>query len=475
MNRRQFTQIAIVLAARRGLAQTIEAPVYEEKYRPQFHFSPKTGWTNDPNGLVFYKGEFHLFFQHNPFDTKWGNMTWGHAVSPDLVHWKQLAEAIEPDQRGTIFSGSAVVDENNTAGLRKGPEKTIVNIYTAAGGTSPESQGQPYTQCIAYSNDRGRTFTKYASNPVVPHMMGSNRDPKVVWHAPTKKWIMVLFLDGNLFRFLSSPDLKIWTTLHDIVVPGSAECPDFFEMAVDGEPGVTKWVWTSANDHYLIGSFDGQRFVPEVMTNQGTAGGNYYAVQTYSGLPEGRRVQLSWMKGGVYPHMPFNQQMSFPYDLKLRRFGTTLKLCALPVREIESIQHEPKVWTGLDLKPGDNPLSDMAGDLWDIQAEFNPGMATEVGFSIRGRKVAYTVTTPKEHRLSNGELNIGMSAQTIPVKLRLLVDRTTVEVFGNDGEIVMPACFLPKDSEQGLKMYSDGGTAKIASLKVYKLKSAWKA
>jgi fructan beta-fructosidase len=232
-------------------------------------------------------------------------------------------------------------------------------------------------------------------------------------------------------------------------------------------------VWTAANDHYLIGTFDGNRFLPEVMTNQGTAGGNYYAVQTYSGLPNGRRVQLSWMKGGVYPHMPFNQQMSFPYELKLRRFGTTLKLCALPVREIESIKDDPKVWTGLELKPGANPLSEMSGDLWDIQAEFDPGAAAEVGFSIRGRKVTYTVKSPKEHRLGNGELNIGMNPQSHAVTLRILADRTTVEVFGNDGEIVMPACFLPKDDEQGLRMFADGGAARVASLKVYKLKSAW--
>src|ERR1035438_6644639 len=174
-----------------------------------------------------------------------------------------------------------------------------------------------------------------------------------------------------------------------------------------------------------------------------------------------------------YPHMPFNQQMSFPYELKLRRFGTTLKLCSLPVREIESIQQEPKLWTGLELKPGDNPLSEMSGDLWDIQAEFDPGAATEVGFSIRGRKVAYTARTPKEYRLSNGDLNTGIGPHTKPVKLRILVDRTTVEVFGNDGEIVMPACFLPKDSYQSLKMFSDGGVARVASLKIYKLKSAW--
>ena len=209
--------------------------------------SPPRNWTNDPNGLVFYKGEYHLFFQHNPNGIDWGNMTWGHAVSPDLVHWKQLANAIEPDRLGTIFSGSAVVDWDNTAGFQKGDEKTIVAIYTAAGGTSDQSKGQPFTQCIAYSNDRGRTWTKYDKNPVLKHIVGGNRDPKVVWHAPTRRWIMALFLDGNEFAFFSSPDLKTWTQLQRMTIPNCAECPDFFEMPVDGKPELKKWVWTAAN------------------------------------------------------------------------------------------------------------------------------------------------------------------------------------------------------------------------------------
>ncbi len=210
------------------------------------------------------------------------------------------------------------------------------------------------------------------------------------------------------------------------------------------------------------------------MTNQGTVGGNYYAVQTYSGLPNGRRVQLSWMKGGQHPGMPFNQQMSFLYELKVRRIGTTLKICALPVREIESIRHAPKTWSDLELKPGDDPLSEMSGDLWDIDTEIEPGNASEFGFLIRGRKVCYTVKTPKEHRLNNGELNIGMNPQAKSLKLRILVGRTTVEAFGNDGEMVMPACFLPKDDDLTLKLFASGGTARIVSLKIHKLKSAWK-
>ena len=449
--------------------------MYDEKYRPQFHFSPKKGWTNDPNGLVFYKGEYHLFFQHNPFDVKWGNMTWGHAVSPDMVHWTQIENALFPDTMGTMFSGSAIVDWNNTAGLQNGEEKTLVLIYTAAGGTNPESKGQPYTQCIAYSNDRGRTWTKYAGNPVVPNIVGSNRDPKVVWHAPSRQWIMTLFLEGNSYGFLSSPDLKKWTMLHHISVPKVGECPDFFEMPVENEPGVSKWVWTGANANYLIGSFDGRRFVPEVMTQPLSFGANYYAVQTYSDLPGNRRVQMSWMSGGKYPGMPFNQQMSCPYEFKLRKYGyNSYRIYALPIKEIEPLRGTPRSWKDVVVNPGENPLTGIAGDLWDINAEVEVGTAKEVGFRIRGRTVAYTVKEiARNNSLSSDNMKTEMGMKGGRVKMRILVDRTTVEVFGNDGEVVIPTCFLPDDNNKTLELFSSGGAAKVNSLVIYPMRSAW--
>jgi len=183
-------------------------------------------WTNDPNGLVYYKGEYHLFFQHNPTGINWGNMTWGHAVSKDLVHWAQLDNAIERDKLGTIFSGSAVVDWENTSGFGSADEKALVCIYTAAGGSSPESSGQPFTQCIAYSTD-GRKFTKYDKNPVLGNIIGGNRDPKVIWYAGEKKWVMALFIDGDTYAIFESKDLKSWTKLQDIKFPGHGEYPDF--------------------------------------------------------------------------------------------------------------------------------------------------------------------------------------------------------------------------------------------------------
>ncbi len=445
--------------------------LYNETYRPQFHFTPRRNWTNDPNGLVFYKGEYHLFFQHNPKGIDWGNMTWGHAVSRDLVHWAQLADAIEPDRLGTIFSGSAVVDWNDTAGFQTGQEKPIVAIYTSAGGTSPESRGQPFAQSIAYSNDCGRTWTKYAKNPVLGHIVASNRDPKVVWHAPTKAWIMTLFKDGNVYAFFSSPDLKRWTHLHDITVAGCGECPDFFEMPVDGDPKKTKWVWTAANGHYLVGSFDGKRFTAETGPHRADWGGNYYAVQTYGDIPpsDGRRIQIAWMNGGKYPGMPFNQQMSFPCELRLRMFPEGLRICRLPVKEIETLHEKEVARADRTLKPGENLLAGVAGELFDVRAEVELGDAAGFGFKLRGQPVHYAV---KDKKLTC----LGHSGPLEPsgnrVKLQILLDRTSIEVFGNDGKLSMTSCFLPKLTDRDLEVYAVGGSVKVVSLSVFPLRSA---
>jgi fructan beta-fructosidase len=474
MNRRQLFRAAAgaaATAAAQAQQKPAEAAVYNEKYRPQFHFSPKKGWTNDPNGLVFYKGKYHLFFQHNPFDVKWGNMTWGHATSPDMVHWTQHESAIVPDKMGTIFSGSAVVDWNNTAGFQQGAEKTIVCIYTAAGGTSPESQGQPFTQCIAYSSDGGATFTKYAGNPVVANVVGSNRDPKVVWHEPTRRWIMALFLDANTYGLLNSPDLKHWTLLQTLVVPGVAECPDFFEMKVDDEPGAARWVMTGANGNYVVGSFDGRRFTPEVLTQPMHAGPNYYAVQTFSDLAGGRRVQMSWMNGGRYPDMPFNQQMSFPYELTLRKSGyRAYRLYANPIGEIESLRGAPQTWKDVNVAPGvASPLGEVAArDGCEIIAVIEPGAASQVGLRIRGHIVAYKA----KNTLVSGSASTPMGLQAGRLTLRVLVDRASVEVFGNQGEAVIPSCFLP-DPSQGIEAFAAGGPARLVSLGIYPLKSIW--
>ncbi|MEN6496146.1 MAG: glycoside hydrolase family 32 protein [Thermoguttaceae bacterium] len=459
-----------------SIAQADELPglatVYKEPYRPQFHFSPQYGWTNDPNGMVYYDGEYHLFFQHNPYGTSWGNMTWGHAISTDLLHWQELPDAVYPDKLGTIFSGSAVVDWNNTAGFQQGKEKTLVLIYTAAGGTNRVSHDQKFTQAIAYSTDRGRTWTKYAKNPVLGHIEGGNRDPKVFWHEPSRQWVMALYLDKFDFALFASPDLKQWTRLCDIPAFGDRECPDFFELAVDGDKNNTRWLFWGASGYYLIGRFDGKTFVKESGPHQARWGANDYAAQTYSDIPaaDGRRIQIAWMNGGKYPGMPFNQQMSIPRVFTLRTTPEGIRLFMEPVKELEALRTKQHAWKSVALAPGDNLLEHVSAELLDIEAELELGDAKQVGFELRGHKVEYSVA---DKRLTA----LGRSAPLEPVngriRLRILVDRTSQEVFADDGRVSMASCFLPASDGKPLAIYAVGGKAKITSMNVWELKSAW--
>ena len=442
---------------------------YKEKYRPQYHFTPKTNWTNDPNGLIYYKGEYHLFFQHNPTGINWGNMTWGHAVSPDLVHWKQLPHAIHPDELGTIFSGSGVVDYNNTAGFQTGDEAVLVVFYTSAGSHAPEKV--PFTQSIAYSNDRGRSWTKYEGNPVIEHIVGSNRDPKVIWHEPTQKWVMTLFLDGNDFTFFGSTNLREWERLSDIKIP-DGECPDLFELAVDGDPDNTKWVFWGAGGKYYVGDFDGKNFIQDGESQRADFGANFYAAQTWSDIPDsdGRRIQIAWMNGSNPPDMPFNQQMSFPCVLTLRTTEDGIRLHREPVAEIENIHDWTHALSDVTLNPDENLLAGLTGELFDIRAEIELNSATAVGFNIRGQDVRYDVS---EKQLTFLGRSGPLAPQDGKIQLQILVDRISIEAFGNSGALSMTSYFLPDMDDADIGIYAEGGAATLVSLKVHELKSSW--
>ncbi len=445
--------------------------LYQEALRPQFHFSARQNWLNDPNGLVFYKGEYHLFFQHNPHGNEWGNMTWGHAVSRDLLHWKQLNPALEPDEMGTMFSGSAIVDHNNATGFGTGKEKAIVAIYTAAGGTSPASQGQPFTQCLAYSANRGRTWHKYARNPILKHIADGNRDPKVIWHEPTQAWIMALYLDKNDFALFASPDLKNWSHLHNLTLPGCEECPDFFPLQVEGSTMGTQWVFMAANGHYLVGSFDGRKFTPHGPAQPSDYGANFYAPQTYSDIPgvDGRRLQIAWMRGGKYPEMPFNQQMSFPCVLTLRQTAQGLRLYRCPAAEISKLVVKQQRWQNLSLKPTQNPLSGQQGELWDMDVEFELENGSEFGVTTRGATIRYNVAA---QTLTCLESSITLEPVNNRIQLRLLVDRSSLEVFANDGSVSLTNTFHPAPNAPDLTLFVTGGTVKVVMLRVRALASA---
>jgi fructan beta-fructosidase len=439
------------------------ANLYREKLRPQFHFSPRRGWNNDPNGLVFYKGEYHLFFQHNPYGWNWGNMHWGHAVSPDLIHWKELPEALYPDRHGTMFSGSAVVDWNNTAGFQTGDEKALVCIFTAA--------GNPFTQGLAFSNDRGRTWTKYENNPVLPHLVGGNRDPKVIWYRPENKWIMALYLDKSDYALFSSPDLKRWEKMSEVSIPGTSECPEFFEIAVEGSKSEKRWIFYGGNGRYLVGTFDGRKFTSESGPHSLQHGNCWYASQTYTDIlpADGRRILIPWGQMAT-PGMPFNQMMGIPVELTLRKSEEGLRLAANPVKELELLRVNSRSWKSQTLTPGDNPLAGASGELLDLAAEIALGEATAVEFNLRGVPVSYDVK--KQQLICRGP-QAALKPVEGKIRLRLLVDRTSIDIFGNEGRLYMPMGVIVPQEDTSLGVQAKGGSARIESLEVHALRSAW--
>jgi sucrose-6-phosphate hydrolase SacC (GH32 family) len=445
--------------------------LYRESVRPQFHFTSKRGWNNDPNGLVYHQGEYHLFYQHNPYGWNWGNMHWGHAVSPDLVHWRELGEALYPDSLGTMFSGSAVVDSANTAGFNQHDHPAMVCVYTAAGGTSRASEGRRFSQCLAYSTNAGRTWTKYESNPVLPHIIAENRDPKVIWYEPERKWVMALYLDKSDYALFSSPDLKRWERMSDVSIPGTSECPEFFEIPVEGERGTTRWIFYGGNGRYSVGIFDGTKFAPESGPHSLNLGNCFYASQTYNHIPvqDGRRILIAWGQVNL-PGMPFNQMMDFPVELTLRRTEAGLRLFAVPAREIERLRGTPTHFNTENLPPGVRSIENAPLDAMEVQAEFDAGNASEVGLLIHGISVNYDTKTQE---LSCLQKKAPLPLAAGRLQLRLLVDLASIEIFANGGQVYMPMGIVLDKSRAPLAIVTRGAEAKKASLTVYPLSSIW--
>jgi fructan beta-fructosidase len=441
----------------KGLAAVVQGDaikggddLYKEKHRPQFHFTSRRGWLNDPNGLIFSDGEYHLYYQHNPYGWDWGNMHWGHAVSADLVHWKELPISLYPRRFGDwCFSGSAVVDG-----------KRLAAAYTSTG------RGE----CIAFSGDRGRTWTDFKGDPVVKH---NGRDPRLLWHEPSKQWIMAVYdeSDGKKWiAFHTSPDLKEWKIQSRI--EGFYECPDLFEAPVEGGDGARKWVLYSGDAKYVVGDFDGKTFTPDQPAKQQLWYGNFYAAQTYSNAPDGRRIQIGWASGAAFPGMPFNQQMAFPCRLTLRKTSDGVRLFAEPVKEIETLHAKKHTIAEGTLKPGDNPLADVSSDLFDIRAEFSPADAKAFGFTLRGVPVLYDVA---KQEISCKNVKAPLKPVEGKVRLRILVDRGSIEIFGNDGQVALSVGAIPADDNHALEVFSRGGATHLRSLEAFELKSAWEA
>ncbi len=492
-----------------------EENLYREHLRPQFHFSTRRGWNNDANGLVYYDGEYHLFYQHNPFGWKYGsdaNKAWGHAVSKDLIHWKELRDAINPDNLGGIYSGSAVVDKLNTTGFQNGLEKPIVCIYTSAGGMTPWSKKKPFTQSIAYSNNRGRTFTKYNGNPVQEEIEPMNRDPKVIWHELTNQWVIVLYLENNVMGFFTSKDLKSWKLQSRYEREFLHECPELFQMAIDDNEQNKKWILYGGNGSYDIGQFDGKKFVPETKGIKFNYGNCFYASQTFNNIPDedGRCIQIAWGLNPL-PGMPFNQQMLFPVELTLRTTEDGLRIFTQPLNEIKKIYG--KNWTIHEKTVEEGQQSILDGynfeGLYDISVQFEIGSAKRFGLIINDIQITYEIN---EQYLNCQERYASLQPVGGTIKFRILVDRTTLEIFANDGQIYMPVRTPIKISDiteisskwstdfnisemielyphkinflvpyttpvnlgkGGISVFSEGGNTKLIKMEVHELNSIW--
>lgn len=445
--------------------------LYREKYRPQVTFSTRRGWHNDPNGLVYHDGEYHLFYQHNPYGREWGNMHWGHAVSTDLIHWKELPDVLfTPQHEHMAFSGSAVVDETNTSGLRRDGVDPMLAFYTRTG------RGES----MALSYDNGRTFEEYEGNPLVEH---NGRDPKVFWYEPDEHWVMVVYNEGKtrknaaggeatLYQFdvYTSPNLTDWTFQSSI--PGFFECPELFEVAVEGRPGVKKWVMYDASGEYLVGDFDGKVFTTEQSFRKYDHGGRFYASQMYNNIPEedGRLIQVGWFTGRHFDGMPFNQKMTFPTSLTLRESFDGLRLTPAPIEEIATLHEKTHAFTDQIVTNERSFEAPVAGDVLHIIAEIDPGDAPAVGLDVNGYRITYDAF----RNALNGVNYVPSDPSSLTIEV--IIDRVSLEAFVNDGEMYFVDDLNSVDAEKKIEVFATGGPEREAVLKrltVHELGSIW--
>lgn len=482
------------------------AQYYREPYRQQFHFSPPLNWMNDPNGLVYHNGAYHLFYQHNPLGNTWGHMSWGHAVSRDLVEWEHWPIALHEEYGVMIFSGSAVFDAENTSGFGTADDPPLVAIYTGHG------QGRQ-TQDLAYSVDGGRCWTKYRGNPVLDLGMQDFRDPKVFWHVPTNRWIMVVSLAvDKIIHFYASTDLKEWTYLSEFGPAGVAdkpnwECPDLFPLPIEGEPGEMRWVLEAdmgsgaiaggSGGEYFVGTFDGTTFVPEPGGSQWVDyGRDFYAPISWNNLPssDGRRLWIGWMNNWHTAEIPtsvWRSCMSVPRLLRLRRVDGRLRMVQNPLAELKTLRGRRQRMVDVTIE-GDAKVPVMAegGQQVEIVAEFEPGDAKQFGLIVRGGEQERTIVgyDPGAEQLyvdrtKSGNVVFhpdfaGKHPAPLPlrdgrIKLHILVDSSSVEVFGNDGEVVITDRVFPDPRSGRVELFADGGSARLVSLELWPLRSIW--
>lgn len=471
-----------------------------ETYRPVYHHTPVYGWMNDPNGMFYKDGVYHLYFQYNPYGSMWGNMTWGHSTSTDLTHWTYEGTAIVPDAWGAIFSGSCVVDKDNTAGFGKG---AVVAFYTSAKSTP---WGDIQSQSMAYSLDNGKTFIKYEHNPILTSTERDFRDPKVFWYAPGKHWVMMLAV-GQEMQIYSSGNLKEWKKESSFGAMQGAhggvwECPDLVEVAVEGSKE-KKWVlicnlnpggpFGGSAAQYFVGSFDGKKFVNESPTQTKWLdwGKDNYATVTWSNAPAGRCIALGWMSNWQYannvPTTQYRSANTLARDLTLYRAGGELYLKSKPSPEIKKARAEEKKISTFEVK-GNYEVASLLADnkgAYEIEMTIENKGTSKIDFSLmneKGEKVAMYYDVVRKQfvmdRSASGVVGFSRDFPTVtvaPVRntdqihLRLFIDRSSVEAFGEEGEYVMTNLVFPAEPYNRMVFSSDKGSYIVKSMNVYRL------
>ncbi|WP_321478561.1 GH32 C-terminal domain-containing protein [uncultured Bacteroides sp.] len=477
------------------LSNTFDAK-NSEQYRPLYHFTPLYGWMNDPNGMVYKDGTYHLFYQYNPYGSMWGNMHWGHAISKDLMTWKNLPVAIEPDGLGAIFSGSCVVDVDNTSGFGKG---AIVAFYTSA--------GERQTQSMAYSLDDGLTFKKYDRNPILTSTIRDFRDPKVIWHKASNKWIMVLAA-GQEIQFYSSTNLKDWVYESNFgegqgAHTGVWECPDLVEIPIEGTTA-TKWVlicnlnpggiFGGSATQYFVGSFDGKKFINEspAKTKWMDWGKDHYATVTWSNAPHGRKIALAWMSNWDYANnLPTNQYrgaFTIPRELSLYTYEGDTYLCSAPVEEVLALREATSKKKRFRVKAL-QPIKQLHLNNWgayELELKIKNIDSNIMGFYLQNSKgekvdIKYSLNEGKliMDRRYSGKVDFSKTFATstwAPIhnegkeySLRIFVDKSSIEIFDGNGKFVMTNLVFPSEPYNSINFYTEGGSYSVTSFTTYKL------
>lgn len=498
--------------------------VYKEQHRPLYHFSPSIGWMNDPNGMVYYKGEYHLFYQHYPNDNVWGPMHWGHTISKDLVNWKNLPIALYPDSLGYIFSGSAVIDWKNTSGLGTNNQPPMIAIFTYHDMVGEKSGRKDFqSQGMAYSNDKGRTWTKFSGNPIIKNNGTSDfRDPKVFWDTKHQQWVMALAVQ-NHHEFWVSKNLKEWSNSGSFGKEwgshsGVWECADLFPLK-DGD--VTKWILIvninpglpngGSGTQYFVGDFDGKTFIldedQKPFVKNGNAlwldyGRDNYAGVTWSDIPkeDGRRILIGWMSNWDYankvPTSAWRSACTLPRELTLKKTKNGYRVFANPVKEVALLKDKSQVFT---LK---NQVIDGTKDL-SSALKFSPkASALNVTFEVTEAKTKFEIVMGNSKgesysvgydaakneffsdRTQSGKVNFSDKfAKKIHIAPRTSTDKTisfniyfdvaSAELFADKGETVMTDIFFPNEDFNILKIKSSNGNTKVKELKIQAVKGIW--